>query len=55
MSHKKILNTRSNNYSFSNKLLLSYTNISKESNPNKLPKALISFDSHNYNPSKLLK
>jgi hypothetical protein len=55
MSHGKTLNTGSDSYSSSNKPLLRYTNISKESSPSGFPKALVSFNPHNYNPSELLK
>jgi hypothetical protein len=55
MSRQKTLNTESDGYSSSNKLLPSYTDTFKESSPNKLPEVLVSFDPHKYNPSELLK
>ena len=55
MSHRKTSNVVSDSYLSSNKLFLSYTNMSKESSPDRLPKVLASFDLYKYNPSKLLK
>jgi hypothetical protein len=55
MSRRKTLNAGSDGHSSSDKPLLRYTNMSKESSPNGFPKALISFNLYNYNPSELLK
>jgi hypothetical protein len=55
ISHEKTLNARSNGHLSLNKLLLRYTNTSKESSLDGFLKALISFDLYNYNLSKLLK